>query len=260
MLAGDEDHTSFITDRGLYCYRMMPFGLKNVGATYQRLVNRMFAGMIVDNMEVYVDDMLVKSVNAEDHIKHLKGMFEVLRKYRMKLNSLKCAFGVTSGKFFGYMTIKGGKRFQWTEEYEKTFQDLKIFLGKAPLLSKPKNGETLLVYLAVSEKAVSSFLIRKEGPVQLPVYYALAKFVAEFAHIPEGSLEAHPEEVPTWKLYVDRSSGEVEAGVKILLVSPDGHNHNCALRPEFKASNNAAEYEVLLAGLRLAQEMNARKL
>ncbi|KAL2457009.1 Uncharacterized protein Adt_46516 [Abeliophyllum distichum] len=103
MFAGNEDHTSFITDLGLYCYRMMPFDLKNAGATYQRLVNRMFVGQIGNNMEVYVDDMLVKSVNAKDHIGHLRGMFEVLRKYQMKLNPLKCAFGVASEKFLGYM-------------------------------------------------------------------------------------------------------------------------------------------------------------
>ncbi|KAL2541734.1 Ribonuclease H [Abeliophyllum distichum] len=82
---------------------MMLFSLKNTGATYQRLVNRMFAGQIGNNMEVYVNDILLKCVNVEDHIGHLKGMFGVLCKYHMKLNLLKCAFGVASGKFIGYM-------------------------------------------------------------------------------------------------------------------------------------------------------------
>ena len=68
----DEEHTSFITDRGLYCYKAMPFGLKNVGATYQRLVNMIFKDLIGKLMEVYVDDMLVKSKMAGDHAKHLK--------------------------------------------------------------------------------------------------------------------------------------------------------------------------------------------
>ena len=89
---------------------------------------------------------------------------------------------------------------------------------------------------------------------------ALADFVVEFAHIPEGSLEAQPQEVPTWKLYVNGSSGKAGARAGILLVSPDGHNLNSVLHLEFKASNNAAEYEALLAGLRLAQEMKAKKL
>ena len=61
MYPGNKEHTSFITNRGLYCYRVMPFGLKNAGATYQRLVNAMFKALIEKTMEVYIDDMLVKS-------------------------------------------------------------------------------------------------------------------------------------------------------------------------------------------------------
>lgn len=91
--------TSFITDLGLYCYRVMPFGLKNAGATYQCLVNRMFAEHIGKIVEVYVDDMLCKSKKIKDHILDLREMFGVLRRYGMKLNPLKCGFRVTSGKF-----------------------------------------------------------------------------------------------------------------------------------------------------------------
>ena len=69
MYHRDEEHTSFIIDRGLYCYKV-PFGLKNVGATYQRLVNKIFANLLGVSMEVYIDDMLVKSAAAQDHVKH----------------------------------------------------------------------------------------------------------------------------------------------------------------------------------------------
>ncbi|KAL5798677.1 hypothetical protein ACOSQ2_003497 [Xanthoceras sorbifolium] len=85
----DEEHTSFITDRGLYCYKVMPFGLKNAGATYQRLINVTFAKQIGRTMEVYVDDMFVKSTKAADHVVHLEEMFQVLKHYYMKLNLLK---------------------------------------------------------------------------------------------------------------------------------------------------------------------------
>ena len=64
MYHRDEEHTAFITDRGLYCYKIMPFGLKNAGATYQRLVNKIFAELLGVSMEVYIDDMLVKSAKA----------------------------------------------------------------------------------------------------------------------------------------------------------------------------------------------------
>ena len=79
----------------------MPFGLKNAGSTYLRLVNMMFADQIGETMKVYINDMLVKSLEAEDHISHLQQAFSTLRKYNMKLNPTKCSFGVSSGKFLG---------------------------------------------------------------------------------------------------------------------------------------------------------------
>ena len=81
----------------------MPFGLKNAGATYQRLVNKMFADQIGKTVEVYVDDMLVKSIEPVQHLTNLREVFAILRKYKMKLNSAKCAFGVASGKFLSFM-------------------------------------------------------------------------------------------------------------------------------------------------------------
>ncbi|CAA0811885.1 Unknown protein, partial [Striga hermonthica] len=104
----DSEHTSFYSARGLYCYTMMPFGLKNARATYQRLVNIMFATLIGHTMEVYVDDMLVKSVHVSDHITHLQDMFAILRSYSMVLNPKKCTFRVESGKFLGYMVSQRG--------------------------------------------------------------------------------------------------------------------------------------------------------
>ena len=95
----DQEKTSFVTGQGTYCYRVMPFGLKNAGATYQRLVNRMFQKHIGTSMEVYIDDMLVKSTTAELHIAHLAEAFQILKEYNMKLNPSKCAFEVSAGKF-----------------------------------------------------------------------------------------------------------------------------------------------------------------
>ena len=108
MDESDQEKTSFITIRGLFCYKVMPFGLKNVGATYQRLMNRMFHDQIGRNVEVYVDDMLVKSKEEDGHLDNLRETFETLRKYQMKLNPSKCAFGVYSGKFLGFMVSQRG--------------------------------------------------------------------------------------------------------------------------------------------------------
>ena len=103
MAEEDQEKTAFITSQGLYCYKVMPFGLKNAGATYQRLVNKMFSKQIGRNMEVYIDDMLVKSKEDLTHLNDLKEMFATLKQYQMKLNPGKCVFGVASGKFLGFM-------------------------------------------------------------------------------------------------------------------------------------------------------------
>ena len=86
----------------------MPLGLKNAGATYQRLVNKMFQRQIGTTMEVYIDDMLVKLTTAELHIAHLSEAFQILREYNMKLNPAKCAFGVSARKFLGFIVNNQG--------------------------------------------------------------------------------------------------------------------------------------------------------
>ena len=86
----------------------MPFRLKNASTTYQRLMNKMFAQQIGRNVQVYVDDMLVKSQREEDHLEDLKETFNTLRSYNMRLNPGKCAFGVTAGKFLEFMVSQRG--------------------------------------------------------------------------------------------------------------------------------------------------------
>ncbi|KAL5563267.1 hypothetical protein UlMin_033014 [Ulmus minor] len=348
-------------------------------------------------MEVYVDDMLVKSLKTEEHIQNLRETFEILRRYKMKLNPSKCAFGVSLGKFLRFMVnhrgieanpakiqalldmepprkikevqrltgriaalnrfisratdrckpffqaLRKGKDFVWTADCEQSFQELKSYLGKPPLLSKPHEGDSLILYLAVSKGAVSSALVREEDGVQWPIYYtskslldaetrypeieklalalmvaarklrpyfqahtiiiptkfplkqvfqkpeasgrlakwsielgefdiqfkprtaikgqALADFIAEFTYTLEMSekLTAQTQN-SQWKLYVDGSSTETSSGAGIILVSPDGVKLSCAVRFKFKATNNQAEYEALLSGLRLAKEVSARHL
>ncbi|RVW46756.1 Retrovirus-related Pol polyprotein from transposon 17.6 [Vitis vinifera] len=108
MSPDDEEKTAFITPHGLYCYKVMPFGLKNAGATYQRLMTKIFKPLIGRSVEVYIDDIVVKSKTREQHILHLQEVFYLLRKYDMKLNPSKCAFGVSAGKFLGFMVSQRG--------------------------------------------------------------------------------------------------------------------------------------------------------
>ena len=104
----DQEKTAFITSQGLYCFKVMPFRLKNAGATYQRLVNKIFNKQIGKNMEVYMDDMLVKSKEELAHLDDLRETFTTLKQYQMKLNPSKCVFGVVSGKFLGFMVSQRG--------------------------------------------------------------------------------------------------------------------------------------------------------
>ncbi|KAI5349454.1 hypothetical protein L3X38_002341 [Prunus dulcis] len=103
MSLEDEELTAFHTPKGIYCYKVMPFGLKNAGATYQCAMQKIFGDMLHKNVECYVDDLVIKSKRREDHLKDLRTVFNRLWKYQLKMNPLKCAFGVTSGKFLGFI-------------------------------------------------------------------------------------------------------------------------------------------------------------
>ncbi|XP_072066954.1 uncharacterized protein [Arachis hypogaea] len=103
MHPSDQNKRVFITEYGNYCYKVMPFGLKNAGATYQCLMDKVFAKQIGRNIEVYVDDMVAKTKIDNNHLDDLAEIFGQLRKYNMRLNPEKCAFGVQSGKFLGFM-------------------------------------------------------------------------------------------------------------------------------------------------------------
>ncbi|GKD77657.1 reverse transcriptase domain-containing protein [Tanacetum coccineum] len=108
MAEGDEDKTAFFTGKGVFCYRKMPFGLKNAGATYQRLVDKVLNDEIKRNLEAYVDDMVIKSASEEDMLMDIQETFDRLRSINMKLNPKKCSFGVEEGPFLGHLITKQG--------------------------------------------------------------------------------------------------------------------------------------------------------
>ncbi|XP_012836532.1 PREDICTED: uncharacterized protein LOC105957150 [Erythranthe guttata] len=386
LCLGDQPKVSFITSTGTYCYTVMPFGLKNAGATYQRLVEKMSKDQLGRNMEIYVDDMLVKSQKASNHLEDLKETFCTLRRYGMKLNPNKCAFGVKTGKFLGHMVtergvevnpekvqavldmeaprnikevqmqagritalsrfiskageashpffkiLRKGTQFEWTEESEKAFEQLKSLLARLPLLAKPVPGEKLYVYLAVGEFAVSSVFAQEEEGVQSPVYYAskllrgaemryseiekmglalvttarklrpyfishaivvrtnhpmktvmgrmevsgrMVKWAVEMGQFDisyepwiaiKGQALAdflqettRPEEQGIWRVFVDGSANASGSGVGVLLAEA-GEELEYAIKLPFKASNNEAEYEAVIHGMKLVSSAGGRKL
>ncbi|GKV48140.1 hypothetical protein SLEP1_g54971 [Rubroshorea leprosula] len=207
MAPEDEEKTSFYAGDEIYCYVMMPFGLKNA---------------------------VVKSLKADDHLTDLEETFNNLRQNRMRLNLAKCIFGVESGKFLGFMVSRRGievnpekiraiaemeppklvkdiqrltgrvatlhrfisksadkclpffkimrsaaqndesgkqKKFEWTQECQAAFDGLKSYLSSPPLLTKAKDGEILYLYLGISDEVISSVLVREEAKQQKPIYY-----------------------------------------------------------------------------------------
>ena len=242
----DVEKTSFITPHGLYCYNVMPFGLKNVGATYQRLVTKMFRPLLDSTMEVYIDDMLVKSKQRPDHATHLQPAFDVLREYGMKLNPLKCAFGVSADRFLSFMvtqrgieanpaqlkailqsqapgskkeiqqltdrlaaighfisqftdrlkplftTLRWASRTEWNEECDRAFVAIKQYLTEPPILVSPEAGDTLYLYLAASDIAVSAALFKECGDAKLrPVFFvskSLTDAETRYTHLERATL------------------------------------------------------------------------
>ncbi|CAL8083348.1 unnamed protein product [Prunus armeniaca] len=144
MSPKDEELTAFRTPKGIYCYKVMPFGLKNAGATYQRAMQKIFGDMLHKNVKCYVDDLVIKSKRREDHLKDLRMVFNRLRKYQLKMNPLKCAFGVTSGKFLGFIVKHRGIEVDQTK--------IKAIRG----MPKPRNLHKLKGRLAFIRRFISN--------------------------------------------------------------------------------------------------------
>ncbi|XP_021996336.1 uncharacterized protein LOC110893539 [Helianthus annuus] len=369
MKLEEEDKTAFRTDLGIFCYTKMLFGLKNAGAAYQRLMDTIFAEDIGRHIEVYIDDLVIKSTEEDQMLKDIEKTFNSLRSVNMKLNPTKCSFGMEEGKFLGFIVTNGGfkvnpekvqaiermlsprtiremqrlvgrlaalnrflsnhaaksyhfistlrncvkkQEFKWTPKAETAFQQMKECLIKLPTLTAPFEKEPLILYLSSSDKAVGSVLLMERNGVQTPIYYVsrvltdpetrystLEKLYSPtFTSGPQTSWGGHNilyrprpaikgqvladfiTEVPVekikdceivetpvkdtsnelWLLYTDGASNEDGAGAGLCLVSPEKHEFTYTVKLDFKNTNNEAEYEAFLAGLRLAIKMGAQNL
>ncbi|XP_030930756.1 uncharacterized protein LOC115956557 [Quercus lobata] len=118
------EKTAFVTPTRNYHYKVMSFGLKNTGPTYQRMMTRIFKSQLGKSIEIYVDDMVVKSKVVSEHLGDLDSTFDVLRKHNPRLNASKCSFGVGSGKFLGYMVTYRG--IEVNSDQSKAINDLKL--------------------------------------------------------------------------------------------------------------------------------------
>ncbi|GKD11866.1 reverse transcriptase domain-containing protein [Tanacetum coccineum] len=183
----------------------MPFGLRNTGETYQRLVDKAFHKQIGRNLEVYVDDLVIKSRTEDEIVKDIKETFKTLREINMKLNPKKCTFGVEEGMFLGYKVNTKGLKvcpdkvdvvlslpspkclkdvqklngklaslnsdFHWTTEAEEAFKQMKQLIAELPILTAPMEKEELIVYLAAAKEMVSAVLMMERKAKQMPIYF-----------------------------------------------------------------------------------------
>ncbi|KAK8978801.1 hypothetical protein V6N11_029169 [Hibiscus sabdariffa] len=204
----DMEKTTFVTLWGNLCYKVMPFGLKNAGATYQRSMVTLFHDMMHKEIEVYVDDMIAKSHTEEENLQNLRKLFLRLRKYRLRINPAKCTFAVTSGKLLGFIVRKKGievdpdKPYRtshhlkhrrrknntgvWDDECQIAFEKIKNYLTNAPVLVAPTPGRSLILYLTVYEESMGCVLGQHDesGRKESPIYYLSKKFTSCEARYP----------------------------------------------------------------------------
>nr|GEW84006.1 reverse transcriptase domain-containing protein [Tanacetum cinerariifolium] len=220
MAKEDEEKTAFITSQRIFCYTKMPFGLRNAGATYQRLVDKAFHKQIGRNLEVYVDDLVIKSRTDDEIVRDVEETFKILRGVNMKLNPKKCTFGVEEGMFLGYKV---------------NAKEMKL-IAELPMLTAPIEKEELIVYLAAAKEAVIAVLMMTEREAkQMPIY--LVSRALRGLELNYTSME---------RLVLALVHARME--------------FTYALRFRFDATNNEAEYEAMIAGIRIAEQMGVKNL
>nr|GEW93892.1 reverse transcriptase domain-containing protein [Tanacetum cinerariifolium] len=247
----DEEKTTFHTEKGLFCYTKMPFGLKNAGATYQKLVDTIFEGHIGRNLEVCVDDMVIKSKIEQDLIQDIEETLLTLKKVNMKLNPKKYSFRMEEAKFLGYIVTS--KRIRANPEKAKAMMSMpslsnlnqmQSLSGKLTALNRSRgkicsDGKTGIGISAFSYKAkkvlpcpchqgqvLVDFLVETvvgDDPIckKVPNLETTpdSKEVLESAKAREEPANMDLiDEVEVWKLYTDGASNDhgFEAGLILI--------------------------------------------
>ncbi|KAL0406509.1 UNVERIFIED_CONTAM: Transposon Tf2-12 polyprotein [Sesamum latifolium] len=282
MAPADEELTAFRTPKGIYCYKVMPFGLKNTGATYQRAMQRIFDDMLHKNVECYVDDLVVKSKKREDHLYDLRKVFERLRRYQLKMNPSKCAFGVTSKKFLGFIVRQRGIKIEQAKidailrmPKPRNIHELKSLQGKLAYLevSKANPLKYVMTKPVLSDRLARWYLQLQQFEITYVPQKAvkgqvLADFLADHPMPAEWELSDDlPDEdilvievTPPWKMYFDGASHKEGAGAGVVFVTSEGEVLPYSFTLTQNCSNNMAEYQALIFGLEMAVDTKQRHL
>nr|XP_010942832.1 uncharacterized protein LOC105060721 [Elaeis guineensis] len=237
-------HRVFINNGSSIDILMMLFGLKNAGATYQQLVNKIFKDQLGRNMKAYVDDMLLKSRTTPDHIADLQETFNTLHRFQMKLNLAKCAFEVTTSKFFRFMISQRG--------IETNPKKIKVILEMMPsrTIEEVQHLTDFILECTIPNGQSSEAGEDPKG--------GESSKAGESSRNEEVDAKSDPKEL--WTLHVDGSSNASRVGVELSFTSSEGDIVGYALRFDFSATNNEVEYKDLIAGLKVASEVGAQHL
>nr|GEU56963.1 reverse transcriptase domain-containing protein [Tanacetum cinerariifolium] len=227
MAKKDEEKTAFITSQGIFCYTRMPFGLRNAEATYQRLVDKVFHKQIGRNLEVYVDDLAIKSRTEGEIVRDIEETFKTLREINMKLNLKKCTFGKSD--------------FRWTAKAEEAFKQMKQLIAELTMVAAPMEKEELIVYLAAAKETLNFIVERPEEDY--------SDTLMEIEELPEP-----------WIMFTNGSSCTDGFGAGLIITNPKGMEFTYFLRFRFDATNNEAEYKALIDGLKIAEQMGVKNL
>ncbi|GKD95206.1 reverse transcriptase domain-containing protein [Tanacetum coccineum] len=291
MAKEDEEKTTFITSQEIFCYSKMPFGLKNVDATYQRLVDKAFQKQIGRNLEAYVDDLVIKSCTEQEVIRDVEETFRTLRKINMKLNPKKCTFGMKEGIFLGYKVNSDGLRV-CSDKVEavlslpspKCLKDVQRLNGKlASLNSLPANEkvDSRIAYdgHATREKRINHLLgSSKRGHQCRPDDREGREANAHLFHQPStvrsgNQLHSNGKASTRSKehdiQYHPRTSVKGQILADFIVERPEDNSEDTPMEgaeelPDpwtlFDATNNEAEYEALIVGLKIAEQMGVENL
>ncbi|XP_070007696.1 uncharacterized protein [Nicotiana sylvestris] len=241
----------------------MSFGLKNARATYIRAMITIFHDMIHKEIEVYVDDIIINYKRSSDHIAYLKKFFDRLRKYNLKFNRAKCAFGVPSGKLLGFIVSRRGiemlrkdAAIDWSEECQKALDKIKEYLSKLPILIPPEPGRPLLLYFSVLDRAFGCILGQHDETRrnEQAIYYLSKKFTLYEAR------RRYHRGIDGWRMFFNGAANFKGVGIEAVLVSETGQHYSVSTKLRFPCTNIMEEYKACILGLRLAIDMNVQEL
>jgi hypothetical protein len=226
MSREDRKHTAFVTVDGLYCYVIMPYGLKNALPTFVRAVSKTFGDLIRDRVEVYVDDIVVKTKRGSTLVEDLNLVFDRLQATRTKLNPDKCIFGVSAGKLLGFLVSHRGieanlEKIKVIEAMRPParIKDVQKLTGSLAALSRfiSRLAERALPFFkllrkfgpfAWSEEAEQAFQELKQHLVSLPILVAPEPGEPLYLHI------AAAEEAVSMVLVVERTTQEDQVALE----------------------------------------------